>query len=633
MKKKLLSIVLAITMIGTPVYGAEFYDEEKEEQTPIESAENTDEKKQVETEELNEEIGTEDISDDTNETFSGVAEAEKKVSKLEIVKLPEKTTFTFPFEDYYDEDNEEGTVDLKGLTIKITYTDGTEKQEVLNDGLEIDELGETYEGDWHFSEYEYEYGITLYEYNINITIEHKDDDYDEDRQILKPGKYAISVVYQEDTKISCKYQDAISIEVQDCPSLVKNGEKYSKTVKGDEKDLEFVKFTPDISGKYILSSREGDSKTQNALQNIFDNRMQQVSHESREGGSLCELKKGETYYLQFYTYYWNDVEVTISAEKFAEITSIKLSESLNPEPLYISVDVDDNDVAWDDSDVEWNKGKWDVSYCWSGKINVTYSDGYSESLYLWDTNRYGQKFKCYIPSKNRPTVGNHNVHITFYGTEAEEIIKNVSIKEDSEMPTINVRGQKTVFVRSLARCVYVRLKTGSQTEYKINLKLPFEYDYLPGYKHMVIKSEDQKESFWLNNGDTVTLKPNTVYFISGVLGGLWTKALNATFIVTSEIDGSVEIEPSITLNNDSGILAAELNTIDNIIEHGFVYGKETDVTLDTPGRTRVAYSEFDSDKSYSFDTTDLTGCAIRAYVIYIDKNGNEQTVYSNIYSR
>ena len=109
----------------------------------------------------------------------------------------------------------------------------------------------------------------------------------------------------------------------------------------------------------------------------------------------------------------------------------------------------------------------------------------------------------------------------------------------------------------------------------------------------------------------------------------YAKENNISFVPLEE----VEIEPAITLNNDSGILSAELNTIDNIIEHGFVYGKETDVTLDTPGRTRVAYSEFDSDKSYSFDTTDLTGCAIRAYVIYIDKNGNEQTVYSNIYSR
>ena len=95
--------------------------------------------------------------------------------------------------------------------------------------------------------------------------------------------------------------------------------------------------------------------------------------------------------------------------------------------------------------------------------------------------------------------------------------------------------------------------------------------------------------------------------------------------------GEAEIKPVITVN--SGILVAKLNTTDKIIEHGIVYGKGTNVTLNTPGRTRVAYSRFDSNKSYSFDTANLTGCTIRAYVIYTDKNGNAQTVYSNAYSK
>lgn len=558
-------------MTGMPVYGAEFSDGENVEQVQTESAENSNEENQVEkedisdveevedeglenndvaaadtmsleddsAEELNEETGSEDISADINDSFTnevlpGSAKAEKQVSKLEIVKLPEETTFTFPFEDYFDEDNEEGLVNLYGLTIKITYTDGTTKQLVLDDGVTTDEFGEEFEQDCHFREYEYENGISLDGYNI--TIEHKDDDYDEDRQILRPGKYAISVVYEENAKISCKYQNAISIEMEDCPSLVKSGEKYSKTVKGDVRDVEFVKFTPDTSGKYILSSRENNSKWGNELDSIFDNRMQKVKVEKCSGMSLCELEKGKTYYLHFviYSFYTNST-TTIYAEKAAEITSIKPLGNLNPEPLYVSVDIDPYGHV---------SNKWNVSCCWSGKIKVTYSDGYSESLYLWEANRYGQEFKCYISSKNKPTVGSYNVHIAFSGNKVEGIIKNVPMKKASEMPTINGQGQKTVFVRSVPWSVYVRFKTGSETKYKINLKLPFEYEYLPGYKDMSIESENKKEDYSLNNGDTITLKPNTVYFIRGYLGGLWTEAPNATFIVTPEFTGPLNVKLS-----------------------------------------------------------------------------------------
>ena len=64
-----------------------------------------------------------------------------------------------------------------------------------------------------------------------------------------------------------------------------------------------------------------------------------------------------------------------------------------------------------------------------------------------------------------------------------------------------------------------------------------------------------------------------------------------------------------------------------------VYGKGNNVTLETPGRTRIAYSKVDSNRRYTFDTAKLTGCTIRAYVVYTDKNGKEQVVYSSSYTR
>lgn len=97
--------------------------------------------------------------------------------------------------------------------------------------------------------------------------------------------------------------------------------------------------------------------------------------------------------------------------------------------------------------------------------------------------------------------------------------------------------------------------------------------------------------------------------------------------------GETKKIPLITVKDNSGKLTVELATTDKTIAQGIVYGKEDSVTLETLGRTRVAYSKIDSNRSYTFDATKLNGCTIRAYVIYVDKNGKEQVVYSNPYTR
>lgn len=91
--------------------------------------------------------------------------------------------------------------------------------------------------------------------------------------------------------------------------------------------------------------------------------------------------------------------------------------------------------------------------------------------------------------------------------------------------------------------------------------------------------------------------------------------------------------PLITINDNFGILVVKLAETNKITAQGIVYGKGNDITLETPGRARISYSETDSNRSYSFDTTELTDCTIRAYVVYADTNGNKQVVYSESYSR
>ena len=86
--------------------------------------------------------------------------------------------------------------------------------------------------------------------------------------------------------------------------------------------------------------------------------------------------------------------------------------------------------------------------------------------------------------------------------------------------------------------------------------------------------------------------------------------------------------PTLSMTEKNGILVVAISNAKYVTEYGFVYGKQTDVTLETPGRTRIVYSKFDVDGSYSLDIAELTGCTIRAYVVYTDENGKDQVVYS-----
>ena len=86
--------------------------------------------------------------------------------------------------------------------------------------------------------------------------------------------------------------------------------------------------------------------------------------------------------------------------------------------------------------------------------------------------------------------------------------------------------------------------------------------------------------------------------------------------------------PTLSLADKNGILVATVSNMKYVTEYGFVYGEQADMTLETSGRTRIAYSELNADGSYSLDITELTGCTIRAYAVYTDENGKDQVVYS-----
>ena len=92
-------------------------------------------------------------------------------------------------------------------------------------------------------------------------------------------------------------------------------------------------------------------------------------------------------------------------------------------------------------------------------------------------------------------------------------------------------------------------------------------------------------------------------------------------------------EPKISLSSNNGVLDASISNTKFVTEYGFVYGNQSDITLETPGRTRVAYSNLDSNGSYSLDATELTDCMIRAYAAYTDEDGATRVIYSDSIKR
>ena len=86
--------------------------------------------------------------------------------------------------------------------------------------------------------------------------------------------------------------------------------------------------------------------------------------------------------------------------------------------------------------------------------------------------------------------------------------------------------------------------------------------------------------------------------------------------------------PTLSVTQENEKLIASISNTESVTGYGFVYGKQGNVTLETPGRTRIAYLKLDADGCYSLDTEELSGCTVRAYVTYTNENGKEQAVYS-----
>lgn len=98
-------------------------------------------------------------------------------------------------------------------------------------------------------------------------------------------------------------------------------------------------------------------------------------------------------------------------------------------------------------------------------------------------------------------------------------------------------------------------------------------------------------------------------------------------------DGTITVGeddvPVLSLSQNGSKLTATLSNTDSATGYGIVYGKEAKVTLDTPGRTRVAFTKLTGENTFVYDISGLSGYTYRAYVSYTDENGKEKIEYSD----
>lgn len=307
------------------------------------------------------------------------------------------------------------------------------------------------------------------------------------------------------------------------PSMKKKGNVYTATIKNaTEKD--YVKFVPKKTGKYVLKMTVTTSYGSTYTTGIFDacnSKFKRLKNNYIGGYSCYKLKKGETYYFGNGAYQATP-KVIFQAEMLADVVSIKPVKIDKSIVFYTPIDFDKQYGT--------DNNKYTVAERWRGKIKVTYSDGETETISTAAQNKYGQWLNRYIVykgKKSNPEPGTYDVHLNFDNSKAKAVIKNVKVKKLSAMPTLKGSGKKTVNTGSNG--MYARFKTGKSTKYKISVSFSSKYDL--GGQRIYIEQEKNgvlKDVGSMFNGDTCTLKANTVYYFYVNLHSGWANTPTAT---------------------------------------------------------------------------------------------------------
>lgn len=191
---------------------------------------------------------------------------------------------------------------------------------------------------------------------------------------------------------------------------------------------------------------------------------------------------------------------TVSADKGIAIKSIQLEGQYNSVTYYTPVNFGTGE-----------KNKYSiVPSPWLGKkLKITYTNGTTESIGVYKSNRfygYHNTYIVYSGKNDAPEVGTYDVHFELGGKEA--VLKNgVQVKPLSQMPAITGKGTKEMAVTGSR--VYGCLKTTSATSYTIKC----EPQIMPSLAVYQLKNGKLEQFLSVENGKSCTLKPNSVYYI------------------------------------------------------------------------------------------------------------------------
>lgn len=87
--------------------------------------------------------------------------------------------------------------------------------------------------------------------------------------------------------------------------------------------------------------------------------------------------------------------------------------------------------------------------------------------------------------------------------------------------------------------------------------------------------------------------------------------------------------PTLSVVQENKTFIATISNTDTITGYGFVYGKDGDVTLETPGRKRIAFTGVASNRTFSFNAAGIADDdSVRGYVTYW-LDGQEQILYAD----
>lgn len=495
MKKKLAAVFLAAMLSVEPcsmVYAEDFAESvsaesdidltegveaeaepeaEPEEAQELEIAGSGDSSEIEETETEDEEL----FFDSGEDVGKAEASETESIGYSKNASVDDVTIISEPTKKKYDYGIAVSDIDLSGLAVEIHYTDKTKET------LKFSRIDETIKDSRGHS-----YRSKLIKYTEDS------DYYDTVEYIDSLGTYQV-VIENDDNEFAEWYEVICSAKINVvAPSNVISLQKSGKDVySGKVSAGKFGKFVPEKNGEYLFSvTVVGESY---AWLHIYDSKLNEIMYGHRQ---IYDLKKGCTYYMTAS----DNKAATFTAELVPTIKSIQLEDNFQKVTYYTPVNFGTGE-----------KNKYSiVPSPWLGKkLKITYTNGTTESVGIYKSNRFyglNSAYIVYSGKQSVPEAGTYDVHFELGGKEA--VLKNgIQIKKLSQMPAIGGEGTKEMAVTG--GTVYACLKTTSATSYTIKCE-PETHRYLTVSQ---LKNGKLEQVLSVENGKKCTLKPNSVYYI------------------------------------------------------------------------------------------------------------------------